>query len=129
MQRLPNCHLERKAELIATANSAAIALQQEVTRHAQGLTSDEQDFLRARDAYNVVVDDINSFIQAVSSEQEAYFDDRTERWQESEPGQAFQAWQSEWDIEVDTCDLDADELVESGDLDASECLANLPDEP
>lgn len=129
MRKLHKSHLEHKVGLLNKARSTTNALQQAAIRSTQGLAADDRDYLRARDLYNQVVDEINAFIQAVTSEQEAYFESRSEGWQESETGQAHQDWQSEWDIEIDACELDAEDLVESGDLDAADCLANLPDEP
>lgn len=65
----------------------------------------------AVDDYNECVDEANNSICSIASELEDYFYDHSERWQESERGQAFGAWAAEWSgFSLD--EMDHFELVE-----------------
>jgi len=56
-----------------------------------------------------VIDEANTIIATIHEDQEDDFSDRTEKWQESERGQAYQVWMDAWDAEIPT-----DELLEPG---------------
>ena len=46
--------------------------------------------------YNAAATAVQEFRDEVVGDMEAYRDDRSERWQEGDAGQAYQAWIDEW---------------------------------
>lgn len=80
------------------------------------------------DKYEEAVDKLNESIQAardfrdeVVQEMQDYFDERSEKWHETENGQSYEAWKSEWEgfelEEIDKSEIDG------------ESFGQLPEEP
>jgi hypothetical protein len=82
-------------------------------------SSNEKDFDAKK--YNDVVENLNNFIEDQRSQMQNYFDGRSEKWQESDKGDAYQNWIDAWEIVIDKVKYfdDVDILNEE----------ELPDEP
>lgn len=63
------------------------------------------------------IQEANEFIEDVHTSMEEFYDERSQRWQESEAGSAYEDWISEWGTEIDA----NDEPLEN--------FQNLPDAP
>lgn len=50
-----------------------------------------------RNAVNVAVSDWNSILDEIQSEAQSFYDDKSDRWRESDKGQAYQQWIDEFD--------------------------------
>ena len=61
------------------------------------------------EAYNSAVDDANIWKQQVVADIQAYMDDRSEKWQESEAAERYTAWRDEYDGSVPTFDAERPE--------------------
>lgn len=69
------------------------------------------------------------FVEDIVNERQTDFDDKSERWQEGERGQAAQSWLQDWESGMQG--LEAPESLEAPDLyfdipDASNALTELP---
>lgn len=104
MQRLGKEQAQQKEALAAKLEAAATQVQ------------------AAIESYNAVLDEVRTFQEEVTNEAQGYFDDRSEKWQEGEKGEAYQAWVDEW-YAADAEDI---EVPEFGHADA---LRELPDQP
>jgi hypothetical protein len=80
------------------------------------------------DAYNAVVAEANEFIGEVHMEQEAYHDEKSEKWQEGDAGSAYNNWMNEWELELDELELDEPEEYIDPDLDEVDDFGQLPQE-
>jgi hypothetical protein len=90
--------------------------------HLTTLREDQQAFEGAVMAYNGAVARAREWVQKTANGMRSEYDDsKTERWQDSQTGQAVSVWLDEWD------NLDAD-LVELPDsvAGALETLAHQP---
>lgn len=68
----------------------------------------------------------NGFVQKIQKEQQQYYDDREEKWKESDAGNSYQDWISAWEIEVEEIALNSPSLeVEAIEIDR-ETFSNLP---
>lgn len=61
--------------------------------------------------YNVAIEHAKDFVDRVADEQQAYFDEKSETWQEGEKGEEYQAWIEEW-----------------GSMFLEECLISIPED-
>lgn len=82
--------------------------------------------------YNEIVEKARGFVEDIASERDSEWDDKSERWQEGERGEAAREWISQWqdaaDCEIETVD-DVEVVtvdLELGDL--AEFLEGLPTE-
>lgn len=82
----------------------------------------------ALDAFNEALSDARVLRDEIVSDADEYIEERTERWQESDAGQAVQAYKHEWEYaEIDEVEVEFPEQIEAADRDA-EILENLPEE-
>lgn len=58
--------------------------------------------------YNVVVSDVQSFVESVASDNRDKLDARSERYLESDKGQADEEWVGSWE-NLDVCELELEE--------------------
>lgn len=94
MKRLTKDQMATKEQLGEKLEAAAAAL------------------LRAQDAYDTAVSEYNATAQAVNDfaaevaeAARTYYNERTEKWQESDVGGDYDAWVQEWeDLEVELVD-------------------------
>ena len=107
MKKLSAAQRKRREELIAKLNEASTELA------------------NALEKYNAVREEANHFAQEVVEAQEEYLGLRSERWQESEEGSAYQEWKEAWDNAV----VELDEPIEDASTESQvAALENAPEE-
>jgi hypothetical protein len=82
------------------------ALEEAVDAFNAAMEAQWEGVANALEAYNSTVEQANEWLSMVSSEIEAYMSDRSEKWQDSERGQAYEQWKNEFESN----DLEAVEL-------------------
>jgi hypothetical protein len=82
-------------------------------------SADEKNFDVVK--YNEAIQNLNSFIFEIREEMQMYFDDKSEKWQESDKGFAYQEWIENWEVEF--------EEIENFDEIELPVEAELSDEP
>lgn len=75
------------------------------------------------------MDEARGFVEDIQNERQEEFDDKSERWQEGERGEAAQSWLQQW--EQGASELDTPEPLEAPTIDwdvpdASGILTELP---
>jgi hypothetical protein len=104
MRKLSKEQIKKKVILLASLKISALT---------------EEKF--KKDRYNTKIKELNQFIDDIRSDMQDYYDERSEKWQESDNGQMYQDWIDQWD----NCYLEVDDFLEVNipeDFD-------LPDEP
>lgn len=82
----------------------------------------------ALEAYNEAVDAANQWRGDIACSIADYISDRSDKWQESDKGQAVESWRSEFDGELESAELVTPELLELDLEDAAELIEQLPEE-
>src|SRR2546423_1733543 len=101
MKALSEAHYARRNSLIEKLETAASAVEAVV------------------EAYNTVLEEAREFAADVRSDIEEYISKRSEKWQESETGQSYASWLSEWEnLELD--DLDVPDMPHSAVLEGAQ---------
>lgn len=104
MRRLDKPQLAEKNRLISELETAQVELE------------------RACAAYKTKLVETQAFCAGIVDELEAHISDKSEKWQESEIGQAYVEWQAQWaDVEFPECDAPSEQ--------AAEILGAIDDEP
>jgi hypothetical protein len=83
----------------------------------------------ALSAYNEVVSDANAWREDIAADMQSYFDERSEKWQQSEKGTGYEAWKQQYDEELQTVELEKPDPLELDIEDAAEYLEQLPETP
>lgn len=80
--------------------------------------------------YNEVLAKANSFCEQVCMRGEEEYEEKTEKWQESDAGESAQEWLSEWEqIDMDEIEIEWPDELDMPDTTHSGELEALPDEP
>lgn len=108
------------AELLREKREALDAAIEAYNASAESLWGDIEEALGA---YNETISDANSWREEVASDIQSYIDDKSEKWQEGERGQAFAEWHDIFaNDEVPTADLEQPEMLVLDCEDAAEML-------
>jgi len=114
---------QRRDEIVADLNKAETELQAE---HAL-VTAAIEAFNVKVDAYNAACGEARGFVDDMVSQIDSDMADKTERWQESDKGQAVEAWKGELEG-VDLDDIEPLEIPDLPDLEHATTLEGLPEE-
>lgn len=98
-------HKAELNRLQARMNDAAGAYNEAKREAWEKFAEAQSDFIQA-------LGNAQDFVNEVGAKLQEYHADRSEKWQEGEAGQAFEAWASAWA----DCDLTHDEVDEPDDL-------------
>lgn len=66
---------------------------------------------------NSAAEQANEFVQEIHGEQEEYASDRSEKWTDSDAGSAYSDWMTEWEVEIETIELEEPTPYEEPTLD------------
>lgn len=121
---------EQKAEWEKKITAARKALQDAVDIYNTQLENLTEVLKDAVDVYNDIVNDCTAFCEDIANEIDSELEERSEKWLESDKGQAAISWGDQWkdfsclqeDLELpDEVVLDSDDFIEE--------FANLTIEP
>jgi 2-succinyl-5-enolpyruvyl-6-hydroxy-3-cyclohexene-1-carboxylate synthase len=83
----------------------------------------------ATEEYNEVVDQANGWRDDIHNAQEAFFDEKSERWQEGDRGENYSSWAEEWDNALEQVEVDCPDEIPMPEMDQVETITNLPAAP
>jgi uncharacterized protein YukE len=95
MKKLTKVQLTRRDELVAEMRKRHEAVQAAVAD------------------LNATIQQANELIVEVHDDQEAFYNERSEKWQEGDAGTAYQDWMSEWESEIDEVESPEEDFIES----------------
>jgi hypothetical protein len=128
MKKLDKQQLKRKAELLEAAFAAREATSLAVGGFNEAMAEAWKHVEESLAALNTAVVDLNAFREEVVQGMEDFAGERSEKWQESEAGQAYESWKDEWDgCRVEEVELERPADVDEPDV-SFEDFDGLPDE-
>lgn len=125
MKSLSKADEARRAELIANFELADVAIDK-VLVEINNLIDEQLN--PAIDRYNELVVEATAFRDDVVAAIDEYIGERSDKWLESDKGQAYASWKSEWES-FDTSELETVEALQSPDTEHGQNLDGLPPEP
>ena len=127
MQKLTKAHLTSRDQLIEDLNDTYEALEDAVSAYNTTLAEAWNEVLSAEEAYNDATQAAQEWLKDRAAEIQAYIDERSEQWQDSDRGKAYGEWKETFDLSLDDSDLDEpDELHVQVDNHA-DTLSALPE--
>lgn len=66
----------------------------------------QTDVVSLLDDYNAKVEEANELRGSIADDMQNYFDNKSEKWQESDKGQEYQAWMERWQEEFETVSIE-----------------------
>jgi tRNA U54 and U55 pseudouridine synthase Pus10 len=134
MTKLNKKQIKEQAEIVAEIRKSGEALQTAVRAYDVDKTSSWEAIRAAQKAYNETADKACEFCSNIAEQIGAYMDERSEKWQDSDKGQAFSDWKDAWEsfecdpVECDNIE-DFEEWAQEWDAQAAEYLEELMDVP
>ena len=130
MKALTHAHLAARDLLCARLTQHYGALGDALQRATDTFATTWERIEAILAAYNAVVDEANAWREEIASEIQATIEERSEKWQASETGQAYLAWVTAWENDtLETIALDVPEMPDLEVDDQSDVLAGLPEDP
>lgn len=127
MKRLSKEQVKRHAQLATDLHEAYREMEAAIGYYNVAVSEAFAKLAPAVEAFNAKVTEANEFIGEVHDEQEAYFDEKSERWQEGDAGSAYSDWKGEWETEVEEVELEEPGELDVPDVDI-ESFENLEEE-
>ena len=128
MKNLSKTQQKELSDLVERLRDSSDLITAAVTKFNETMTFAWDGVAGALEAYNSVIQEANAFREQVAADQQSYIDDRSEKWQESDAGQAYEAWKQEWEGTLDELQMDPPQEAEEPDLSAADTLEGLPEQ-
>lgn len=133
MKSLSKSDQQEKQKLINDLQEKRAALEEAISAFNKEATKLFDEIIApALEEYNKSVNNAADFADNIASEAEAYFDAKSEKWQEGDTGQGYQSFVDAWkEIASNLEEIEVDEFSEldTPNLDDDEVLENGPDSP
>lgn len=128
--KLTKADRDRRDEIVALLQERKEKLETKVSAFNDLLSTARADVEEAMGRYNDALDEAKEFTDNVANEAQATIEEKSEKWQEGEKGQAAVEWQQLWsEIDLDHVDIDfPDEIeFEVSHAEELETLAEAPE--
>jgi hypothetical protein len=120
---------ERRNELIDKIISALHDLEKQITVHNEVVADQYQLVADALSVYNEALIEARDWVAEVATQAASEWDDKSERWQDGEKGQAAREWISAWEeFAPEEIELGYVAEIDISDADnAADMLEQLPE--
>lgn len=117
MKRLSKEQVKEHEELVDAVNGAHQELDGAIKQYNERVAAAHSELAPFVEAFNEAVTKANDFRESVHSDQQAYFDEKSEKWQEGDAGSAYSDWMSQWDeAAIEEVELDDAPEMDTPDL-------------
>lgn len=126
--KLSKAEIASRDRLAKAVEEKADALRAEIDGYNVAVAEAWEKVADAELAYKAALGDVRSFVEKVHADRQAEYDEKSERWQEGERGEAAAAWLAEWEQpDLDDVELEEPEPVGEPDLEHADVLSGLPE--
>lgn len=117
MKKLDKSQEKRWSELAKTLEGKRQALESAVEAFNGEVVQLWEPVKQALEELNERLQEAEEFREEIHGDMDAYFGERSEKWQEGDIGQAYQEWQSSWETSFDEVCFEQEPLeIEAPDL-------------
>lgn len=129
MNKLTKSMLTERDDVCARLRAAFESLEQAVDTYNEAMRKQWEAVHATMNAYNDVAVEATTWQENVASDIQDYIDSRSDKWQESERGQAYLAWQGEYESsDLEDITIDQPDSLELSTGDQAETLEALAEE-
>ncbi|WNM70219.1 hypothetical protein [Myxococcus phage Mx1] len=130
MKKLDKKQTQRQLELVKSLGNKAGDLREAITVFNEKLAAARVEVEERLKDYNEALDEARGFRDDVVADMEAYVDERSEKWQDSDAGSAYISWKDSWEqLDLEDASLDIPDDIEDLDDSALGGFEELPVEP
>lgn len=129
MKKLTKQQIDERSKLCARLRLAAAAVETQIADYNRKTSELGCDVTAAIDGYNSAVQDAKEFAEQIACDAQAFIDDRSERWVESDAGKDYVAWKDEWEgAELEEISVELPDEFEEPEMSAADVLEQLAEE-
>ena len=130
MNRLSKTQLAEKVRLLERLREAGSKIEEALADFNRKVEEAKAPVEQAVEEYNAVLAEAKAFAEGIAADAQSHYDDKSEKWQYGDRGQAYQAWVGEWEnVNLDDLDVELPAEVELPETNAVDELDGIADEP
>ena len=127
--KLTKAEASARAALVDRLSAGREAVEAAISAYNDMLDTAWAAVAKSIDDYNEILFDARDFCETASADWRGEWEDKSEKWQEGERGQAAAEWIDTWEgVSLDDIDADRPDDVEAPEMEHAEELGGLPDE-
>lgn len=127
MFKLTKAELAQRADLVAALSIASGVLTDAIDEFNASLAAAREKLESIVNDYNETLSKARDFAEDIAQSRRDEWNDKSERWQESEAGQNANAFVDEWEgIELDDIEIEFPEPIEEPDITHGDDLETAP---
>lgn len=123
---------KRRDEIVERLLASREKLEVAISDYNDAIEKAQTDLEEHIDDYNLILDDAIGLVDDVVSQAESDMEERSEKWQESDRGQAVQTWiDAIREIDLEAIKIDFPDPIEMAEEELSHAdqISDMPDEP
>lgn len=130
MKALSKRDIGTRDAIIERCREAFAELDAAIEHYNEMVSAAYNDLEAAAQKYNEARDEAQGWCGDIACEIETYREERSEKWQDSEAGQAYTDWQEQYEgCRLERAEFEAPEPLAIEFEDAGDTLENLPESP
>lgn len=125
MKQFTGAQKAQHAEILARMEQKRAALELAIADYNHIMGREFSPVEAAKVALQEVIDEGSAFLATVREDAQSFFDDKSEKWQESEAGEAYGDWLTELDRELEAVEVEEPDEVDTPDVDAIDTFEGI----
>jgi len=128
MKKLNGQQSEEMIKHIGEIERLRDELEKAISELNDAMAEKYADIEAITDELNTAIADANDFRQNMADLMQEYYDERSEKWQQGEAGDAYSNWLDEWNQELYEVSVDAYTEIDVPDCEALDALNSMATE-
>jgi hypothetical protein len=129
MKKLSAKDIKRRNEISSTLQNRAKDLETAIIEFNKSVETSWREVEHALADYNSEVEEAEKFREDIYTEQQEYFEEKSENWQQGERGEEYSSWMESWrDAQFSTIEIDEPVELEIPDMDHAQELDSLDEQ-
>lgn len=129
MKRLNATQIKTKNDLSASLTETADRIRQEIHGINTFLVDARERIENLEVQYAAQVEAANEFVESIHDTQDAYMSERSETWAASDNGDMYRDWADEWQLTLESFEIEFPDEIEEPDLEGLDSFRDLPEHP
>jgi hypothetical protein len=119
----------RRDKILGELQTERSKLEDAISVYNANVEDLKNPVVAALEQYNAVVEEARGFAEDVANQAEQDYDDKSDKWQEGDKGQAASGWKDEWEnADFQEFEIEFPDELPSDLPEHAETLENLPGE-
>lgn len=128
MKKLSKADIAKRDKFAAEIDELRSSLESTLTIFNAAVSNAFTPVLAATEELNAKIEEVGGWRDDLVGEMQSYYDERSEKWQESDAASEYDSWKSEFEsLDCDAISIDEPEAIELPDALEGQNLLDLPE--